>query len=301
MFDKNNIDCESEEIIVELDIENSHVKEGNLSGYTWTVPQGWTIQPNQFIGNRSWGHNFPSISINTNNHTTGQFKIKLDYEGPSFCAPKSYTRGVNIRIDACRPEITYNQQPTLYQSHSSELTKFAFQQPTTMSLGVMYRYVSAEAIELKNNFEFTANANTELDLFIEECSCDSEYHDPDRLGETLITLEDIKNKKEGSTIHTSSNNRTSPDDFESSESKAEDFSIYPNPNSGDFSINFRSDTKIIMVSRISGVTVKKKIVNANGNEWSLAMNLQEQSPGMYFVHFYGNNGELLNQQKLVIK
>lgn len=301
VFNENNIDCESEEIIVELNIENSHVEYGHLNGYTWTVPQGWTIQPYQFLGNRHWGQSFPRIRINTNGNATGQFLIKLDYAGPNYCTPKSYTRGANIRIDACRPVITYNQPPTFYQSHSKDLTKFSFPQPTSLLMGINYAYASEGAIELSSNFEFKANTNTKLGLFIEECSCDSEFHDPNRLGRSIVSTEDIKNKKEGLMQQKSANNWNDKIEDKSSGVSTEQFFIYPNPNSGSFSMNFSPDTRIIMVRGISGITIKKMTINTHNNELSTSVHLQDLSSGMYFVYFHGENGELLNHQKLIIK
>jgi hypothetical protein len=301
VFDKSNIDCESGEIIVELIIENSHVEYGHLNGYTWTVPQGWTIQPYQFLGNRHWGQSYPRIRINTNGNTTGQFLIKLDYAGPNYCASKSYTRGANIRIDACRPIISYNQHPTFYQSHSKDLTQFSFSQPTSLFMGTNYTYASEGTIELENNFEFKANANTELDLFIEGCSCDSEFHDPNRLGRSFITTEDIKNKKGGLMQQKSANDWNDAIDVESSVMIREQFSIYPNPNSGSFAVNFSAGTRTIMIRGISGVNIKQIIINDHRKELYTSVHLQDLSPGMYFVYFHGENGQLLNHQKFIIK
>jgi hypothetical protein len=75
------------------------------------------------------------------------------------------------------------------------------------------------------------------------------------------------------------------------------FNIYPNPNNGNFTIDFKSLTEktFIDVYDISG---RKVFSNVSENEQNINISLEEVNKGIYFVQI--KEGDVLNTEKIII-
>jgi Secretion system C-terminal sorting domain/PKD-like domain len=66
--------------------------------------------------------------------------------------------------------------------------------------------------------------------------------------------------------------------------------IYPNPNSGQFTVRLYSywnfGTKVVIITNSAGMLVEKKIFISNSNYFPMQFDLRGQATGIYMVHVY---------------
>ena len=78
------------------------------------------------------------------------------------------------------------------------------------------------------------------------------------------------------------------------------FEIFPNPNNGQFTIQFKKNTEPFRISLVNsiGVLVFDKDLNFSGNQKGLNMNLKELESGLYFIEIETNAKRLF--EKVII-
>ena len=80
-------------------------------------------------------------------------------------------------------------------------------------------------------------------------------------------------------------------------SSQENFNIFPNPNSGIFTLEHNLNSEIIInIFSLTGKLIKKE----TSNQKVISIDLQDKSPGIYILHLKSND-QILKSQKLVIK
>ena len=80
-------------------------------------------------------------------------------------------------------------------------------------------------------------------------------------------------------------------------SSQENFNIFPNPNSGIFTLEHNLNSEIIInIFSLTGKLIKKE----TANQKVISIDLQDKSPGIYILHLKSND-QILKSQKLVIK
>jgi len=129
-----------------------------------------------------------------------------------------------------------------------------------------------------------------LHLFIEECSCDSEWHDPSLLGSSSVSINNpyvSTNKKAGYESLESENNR---------KTEELNINIYPIPFESDIVVSnlvLNKDVQIIIYS-LDQRKVFQQLGRPN-NSGIINLQLGQLSPGIYLISV--NNGE----QNLTLK
>ncbi|HPF98398.1 MAG TPA: T9SS type A sorting domain-containing protein, partial [Mangrovimonas sp.] len=81
------------------------------------------------------------------------------------------------------------------------------------------------------------------------------------------------------------------------------FSLFPNPNNGEFTIKFKTisgqDQIGVQVSDIRGRTVFNNMYATNGTEFNQTINLGQLQSGMYLVNV--NDGQRKITKKIVVE
>jgi hypothetical protein len=80
------------------------------------------------------------------------------------------------------------------------------------------------------------------------------------------------------------------------------FTLYPNPNTGEFSILFSETLKgdaIVSIISTTGSVLYSKLINISQSQQTESFNVSELNRGLYFIRVETKNGNSV--QKLVIK
>jgi hypothetical protein len=88
----------------------------------------------------------------------------------------------------------------------------------------------------------------------------------------------------------------------SSDLTASDLSLYPNPNNGNFNLNFVSDgtgSANLLVADITGKTVANQTLTLTEGENNIPVSLDGVAPGIYLVRF--TVGENTYTQKVIVE
>ena len=262
----------------------------------WIVPSGWTIINGQGTLN---------INIQTNGSVAGSNLVKVKFvtqmgrssfpsSGPIIYKPcgSISERTVEFNIEDCRPHIDYLANPTFHQSHSSNRTTF----DGSIELGNdNYNYVSGGSVTIFPSFEFEAVSSSSLDLFIEECSCESPWHDPNLKGAVNISFPDaISFNMQGNNDVFSNNDNKEYNIIE------EEIWIYPNPTQDEIHIKGlkMNATKIvrISISNAQGILISRRDLGFT-SEGLITLNFNDLPSGIYIIQFYNN--EKLYSKKII--
>ena len=80
-------------------------------------------------------------------------------------------------------------------------------------------------------------------------------------------------------------------------SSKENFNIFPNPNSGIFTLEHNLNSEIIInIFSLTGKLMKKE----TANQKVITLDLQDKSPGIYILHVKSDD-QIIKSKKLVIK
>jgi len=86
------------------------------------------------------------------------------------------------------------------------------------------------------------------------------------------------------------------------EIKFDNFSIYPNPNTGNFYIeinsNLSSDIQLKIYDAL-GKVISNETISKQENKYIKKMNFEKILPGIYFIEYF--NGNVLKTEKLIIQ
>lgn len=297
------LSCNTSIISLHLNSLNSHINPHNLQGIQWNVPSQWTIEPNQQVGNQFYGATFPNIKINTNGLMTGQNTVTVTYGSPSGCPSNSFSRSVTFNIEDCKPVITYSNHPNFHKSHSAESTHFNFSEHTSMASGHNYTFVSGGRINLNPNFEIQANEETTFDAFIEDCSCNSPWHNPNQKGEVSVIFVGNFSSKLGlpNTTTILEDKGTYSNSFNELDDEAR-VAFFPNPSNGNILIEAYklNGFQILRVIDFEGRSVKEVFHNFDENK-KVKLDLTTLPKGMYFLKIISFKGEIVYYSKLILQ
>jgi hypothetical protein len=254
---------------------NLHIN--SLSGINWVEPSGWTILS---------GQGTPLITIATNNNFSGIKTISVEFN--TSCNIVKYSRDVTIDATVCVPLFNYQSIPNYHQSHSSEKTIF-LPNPTINlnNLGSYnFRYASGRVVELYEGFQFSATSESSLNLLIEGCDCESDFHDPNNMGIVTINFNSI-NPGGGNLINESNNFA-----YEMPENyiKQKEVILFPNPFSGQLiKIQglYGSHEYDFSLININGETVPISIERLNETDYNLSV-LSKLNKGIYILGISDN-------------
>lgn len=251
----------------------------NLDNISWTVPPNWTIVS---------GQTGSTMVVNTNNASTGQKKIKVKYEAIATKVVNTFPESkkcisseeieANIDISACRSIISYPPSIANHpSSHSASMTSFA---NVTLSPN-NYNFASGQFLEIGDGFDFNASPNSSFHLFTEDCGCDSEWHDPNLLGQASVSYTNpvVVANKNGVTLFT-----------EHKKSNNIRLSLYPNPFNSTLSISNLASNQLIHI-RITTVAQRTLLLyqeKAN-NSGVVELDLSHLIPGVFIIQIKNGN------------
>ena len=187
-----NVDCSSSNIELELLDPTATLTFQNLDNIVWTIPTAWSIAS---------GAGTHKVVLNTNGQSEGQRQVKVKYKAYSLkedpnvglikkkcknpAGEDEIERTADFDIGSCKNAITYPPPLNHPSSHSRLSTTFS----GSNNLGQNnFTFVSGGYVEIKPDFEFKASNGSDLNLFIEDCSCSSPWHDPERIGESSVSF-----------------------------------------------------------------------------------------------------------------
>ena len=276
--------CKANSYSFQLSDPSGTLDNNNLDNISWTIPTGWSISSS---GTTS------TVIVNTNGNNDGKKKVKVKFEAIATkivnTTPEKKkciaSREIEAELDvsSCMPQISYPPKVANHpSSHSSSQTFFG----ATSLVPGYYSFASGGRHELSTGFDFSASSNSSLYLFIEDCNCNSEWHDPNLLGNASV---DINNPF----IVTNKNvDDTQRKKIIDNEIKEENASIYPNPFESKITIvNLLINQEVpISISTIDQkrVLVQNEKVKDTG---SIELQLEHLLPGIYIVQII-TDGEL---------
>jgi hypothetical protein len=231
-----NPDCNSSTIQLELHDPGGFLDGSNLDDISWTLPSPWTLASGVAPDSRV-------ITINTNGQAEGQRQVKVKYKAFSVkldatnnpikkkCGDEM-ERTAQLDISSCKNTITYSSTPTFPSSHSRQKTTFS---GNSIGGAGSFNYVSGGHIDITSTFDFQpANLTSNLNLFIEDCSCNSLWHDPNNMGESSVSFPGQESGKRAMVL--TGNNSVGQMDIKDI-SEITKLSVYPNPFTGHLTVN----------------------------------------------------------------
>jgi hypothetical protein len=284
----NPVNCSSSNISLSLLDLTGVLSTGFLEDIEWIVPSDWNISSGQGTAN---------VNIVTNGNISGTRSVKVKFKtvmikpsppGPVIrksCGDKS-ERTVIFSVNSCRPIIDYTSNPNYPKSHSSESTKF----DGLIQLGNDdYNYVSGGSVTLLPTFEFNATSSSSLNLFIEDCSCESPWHDPSLMGDVIVTFPDAVS-------FSILNNDESYSGISFSKRKIiqKTINIFPNPTSdilyiSGLIVNDERRINLRVLNAQASLLFNRDVEFSSEN--IISINLHNLPNGVYIIQFY-NNGQL---------
>jgi len=250
-----------------------------MDNISWTIPSAWSAVS---------GLGTSNIVVNTNGSAAGSNKVEVKFDAiaskmnnvgqliPKKCASSELE--ASFSITSCRSVINY--PPSLVNhpsSHSDNKTSFG-----NISLPPNnYNFASGGEHTLKDNFDFKASGNSSLNIFIENCDCDSEWHDPNLMGQSSVQINNPVlnfNKKDERISR-------QPDSTNIGlESKVVLSNIYPNPFKGEVRITNLSIETLVTIKIFTGdgvkVFEKEVLADANGQ---IALRLAALRSGLFIA------------------
>ena len=297
------LSCNTQFITLRLISVNTHLNPNMLNNITWQVPPQWTIQPNQVINGLNHGASFPNIQIATNGQASGQNIVSVSYSFSTYCSTNSFNRSVTFNMDDCKQLISYTHPPTFHQSHSAESTHFSFDQPDELINGYNYTFVAGQELTLNPNFEVNAVEGTTFDAFIEACTCNSPWHDPNEKGETTVNFEGnfslVGAEIESSDTESEVGFPTAEYNVSANESVIR---IYPNPSGGVLMINTSNLFGVQTISLFNNLGRKvQEVLNDFEKNSNLELDLSTLPKGIYLLSIKNSSGNYSYHSKLVLQ
>ncbi|MCR9153174.1 MAG: T9SS type A sorting domain-containing protein [Bacteroidetes bacterium] len=279
-----DVDCDANSLVFILQDKKGLLTEDNMQNISWEVPPYWKVTA---------GSGSNSVVVKTNSIIEGKNKVKVIYEAvrrkdlgggiidKKKCHAKTAIE-VEIDVKACLNVIPYSSVPENPYSHSGQTTVF---DGSTILPPNIYNFVSGGEIDLLSTFDFSAISKNELNLFIESCSCESNYRDPNYEGDVSVRISDYllgKRMVNGSLAldlldRDAGHNHT-------------DFSIFPNPTEGDIYLSGFPINEILRIEILSNSgNILKKVAVHNSDNGQALLSLMSLSPGVYnlVIHYKG--------------
>ena len=221
-----NISCSNNMVRLEVYDPGGYFTNANLQDVVWTPPSGWNLTS-------APGYN--PATFNTNGLNRGSKEVKVTFKAQSNkydalnnrivknCGDEREVKAT-YNFNSCKPIITYPPIASHQSSHSLDQT--TIENGNGLS-SQDYTIVSGGTIEILNGVDFIASLGVSMDLFIEECNCNSPWHDPNRKGQSTISIANVSNGKQNS-FENSENSH-----FSLQESTViynyQQVTVYPNP------------------------------------------------------------------------
>jgi len=254
---------------------SGNLKANNLDNITWTIPPTWSIVS---------GLTNSNMVVVTNGDNLGKKKIVVKYDAIASKINNSFiekekcvTSGeieADFNISSCVEEIDYPPSVARHPSSHSELK-------TNFGLIVLppdiYNFASSGAHEVYGGFDFIANQASSLNLFIEECGCDSKWHDPNLLGIAQVQIDNpnVIARKRTLTIE---------EEGPLSNGVEGMISVYPNPSSSVFNLsNLEANNQVeVVVSTMDNqrLFTQTSMVEGTG---SIQLDLSLLPPGLFVL------------------
>jgi len=275
-----SVDCDANSFEFRLRDPSGTLDDSNLDNISWTIPSAWTVVS---------GAASSTLVVNTNGNTEGSRSVKVEYEAIAtkldpvgFPISKQCTDSREIvadfNVSSCRPTISYPPDVANHpSSHSANLTSFG----NTSLLPNNYNFASGESHEIGYGFEFNAAQNSSLHIFIEECDCESEWHDPNLMGVSTVSINNpyvVANKKELSAEAPKGNGG------EVAIEQSGEIQVFPNPFRQDITFMKMPDDQLVQIdvmnTSLKSVWSARKLTDENGK---LHVSLGDLNSGLYIV------------------
>jgi len=279
-----NANCNSSNIELELLDPTGYLTFQNLDNIAWTIPSAWSIAS---------GAGTHKVVLNTNGQAEGQRQVKVKYKAYALKQDPNHgilmkkcknpagedeiERIANFDIGSCKNAITYPPSPNHPSSHSRLSTTFSGNNNLSQN---NFTFVSGGYVEIKPDFDFKASSDSDLNLFIEDCSCSSPWHDPGRMGESTISFPGQESGKKAWIIGARNTSYMGLNESTGVHS----ITIYPNPFDGQLQISgLPVRTQVEM--RIMGADSKIYWYdNQSSNDMGeLSLMIDELQKGFYFL------------------
>jgi hypothetical protein len=297
MIQENDISCDRNRYTFKLLSSNINLIQNELTNISWTVPPGWTIEPNSTSSGLPHGASFPNMIVNTNGLNDGLNQVQVSYSAPNYCAAKSYTREAVLSFNGLCQNITYTSQPNSPVSHSEKLTLFTLSSTQQLTSGNTYEFASGELIDIRSNFDLISDANTSFNTIIDQCGCTSEFIDPNFTSKGSIIY--IGNyTKMGS--HKVYNEKISSQEMVLSKIEMEEaYSLYPNPTSGPLHFNSSVNLGIIHfeIRNISGRLLQEIKVPEDESSF-IEIDLKGLENGIYIITVFDQKNKFIYSSKV---
>jgi hypothetical protein len=286
-----NPSCDANSYEFRLRDPSGTLNDNNLDNISWTVPNDWSFSP---------GAPTSTLVVNTNGNNQGKRKVKVKYEAIATKiingTPESKkcidSREIEAEFDisACIAQINYPPQVANNpSSHSGNQTTFG----ATVLAADHYNFASAGSHTISPGFDFTSGTNSTLNLFIEECSCTSQWHDPSLVGDASVNITNpwigASNKKGDYKVFKT--------DETAVDVKKNNITLYPNPFESQITISNLTQNKDIQVS-VYGID-QKLILHQNGKSngsGTYRLQLDGLPPGIYFLHINTKEQNLISSK-----
>lgn len=276
-----SVDCDANSFEFSLRDPSGTLDDSNLDNISWTIPSAWTVVS---------GAASSTLVVNTNGNTEGSRSVKVKYEAiatkldpvSGFATSKKCIESREIvadfNVSSCRPTISYPPDVANHpSSHSANLTSFG----NTSLLPNYYNFASGESHEIGDGFEFNAAQNSSLHIFIEECACESEWHDPNLMGVSTVSINNpnVVASKKALSADAPKGNGSKVAIRESGE-----IQVFPNPFKQDITLINMPDDQLVQIdvlnTSLKAVWSARKLTDENGK---LHVSLGDLNSGLYIV------------------
>lgn len=287
-------DCNSSTIQLELFDPGGILNGSNLADISWTLPSPWTLASGLNPGSRI-------ITVNTNGQAEGHRQVKVKYKAVSnkLIAPNypikkkcgnEMERMADFNISSCKNTIPYTANPPFPSSHSKLSTTFS----GNINGGIgSFNYVSGGHIEINSTYDFQpADQTSNLNLFIDPCSCSSPWHDPDNMGESIVSFPGQGSGKRAITF----TNNGYADDFDVREITEDNkISVYPNPFSGHLTVKGLPANELVEVTVLGAdQNIYRQDELTTNESGDLSLIFEKLEKGLYLLSMrYANEVEFL--------
>ncbi len=279
-----DVNCGANSLVFKLQDKKGFLTADNLQNISWEVPPHWVVTA---------GSGTNSVVVRTNSIIEGKNKVKVVYEAvrrkdlgggiidKKKCHAKTAIE-VEIDVKACLNVIPYSSVPENPYSHSGQTTVF---DGSTILPPNIYNFASGGEIDLLSTFDFIAISKNQLNLFIESCSCESNYRDPNYEGDVSVRVSDylLGKKMVNGSLALDLLDRDAGQNHI-------DFSIFPNPTKGDIYLSGFPTNEILRIEILSNSgNILKRVTVHNSDNGQALLSLMSLSPGVYnlVIHYKG--------------
>ena len=295
LFLNSILSCSSNSLNFTLEGPSGILTDNNLRNISWEYPPSWAVTS---------GGGTSNITFNTSSGVEGINKVKVKYEAvrrkdigggiidKKKCHDKTAIE-MELNVTACLSNILYTVNPANPFSHSGLGTSFdgSINLPSND-----YDFVAGKSVDLNSDFDFKALTTDQLNLFIEPCGCNSQYLDPNYIGDINVEISNhFLGKNSFSDLQNSNSSQEDIKDI-----KNEDLEIYPVPisqylNANNLPVN--SEVRVIL-SKMSGQVVSSSTIKVS-TSGTISVDLSTFSQGLYVIvleHTGGLHRELIMKE-----